>query len=148
MDRRIERLEASVRKWKMISTAGVVCVLVAALLGADPGPLRTHELVRVRLLQVVDQDGKVVMSLSSLRFPGNTTAFGYFETKTSTGAPLLQFSASGQAPEGGLVTLYNRQAQAAVVMSSTDALRGDVTVYNAQGANRSLSVNPDEKPPK
>ncbi len=128
IESRLARLEQQNRrlKWGLLAA-----LLIAAVgfFGTGPGDSladQTAQVLRVRELQVVGEDGQMLVFIG-----GDSRGAGTVSTYSEHGQELIELSARPEGP--GSIAAYSGTGQKLVVLSGTAQGQGVVSTFNDKG---------------
>ena len=112
------------RRWNIALGAVVV---VGGLMAAT-GVRSVPDVIQAKKFEVVNDEGKVIVSLQNLQ--GGGVDNGMIETRNSTGGVLAKISAG---PDGGIVETQNGKGGTLVQLGATTNGNGLVQTQNGKG---------------
>lgn len=122
LQRRLEAVEKSSRRWKWATLALGLTLLTLTAVAADKPERSTPEVVIARKFVAVNERGEPVA------FLGHSKNVGLVGISDSQGH--LVFVASANDRGNGIVATYNGEGRKLVALSDTKQGEGQVTTYN------------------
>lgn len=125
IEERIESLEKSNRRYRLIIAALGLFTVAAVLMGADE-PGKVYNDIHTRTLTIVNENGKALIRLTS-----DKTGAGYFALLNKDEAEMVRIGASSWG-DGYLIT-YDKNGNRLVNLASSLNHTGGVSLLNSSG---------------
>ena len=127
LEQDVKTLQSQVRRQRRWNIALGAVVVVGGLMAAT-GVRSVPDVIQAKKFEVVNDEGKVIVSLQNLQ--GGGVDNGMIETRISTGGVLAQIAAG---PGGGVVTTQNGKGGTLVELGATTGGNGLVKTQNGKG---------------
>lgn len=149
IEMRLQKLEATNRRYKTVLI--VIIALFGTIFMAFRSPKTVPDVIQARRFEVVDYDGRVLVTLSqddgkglikTYNSAGNklvnitytTKQEGYMGIEDGLGKEMLRFSSSNEGG-GGYISVYNPSGKRTVTLNNDDS-GGNIYVSNSDGNTR------------
>lgn len=124
VEARLASLERSARRWRAGCAALLAVGVGALVLGADKPPPASFDTLRVKRLEVANDDGKVVGTLSALDGEG-MLILNNKAGKTAVGL--------GAVEAGGILTIHNNSGTKCIMLTGGDDTGGRISLRDTFG---------------